>query len=229
MGDMCARFIYPEKAVIESTKATTNTYTNPLLGIVFWDRYKVAFDVLVRNLDRLNKDNYDMIVEIGTSYGMFLPSLCQIANSVVGTDIEGTLSFCKEKTLLKIKDKYPNLVLKIADATQLSQAVETNSCDAIVAFSVLEHIEQYQGLRGLEQALVEIKKCLKQGGLFICELPVEGALYRMGKRVTTRSQAHPGYEYTRTAQVIETQFVAKNIYNSPFGLPLFRIGIYTAR
>ena len=99
MGNMCARFIYPEKAVIESTKATTNTYVNPLLGIVFWNRYKVAFDVLVRNLDRLNKDKYDMLVEIGTSYGMFLPSLCQIANRVVGTDIEGTISFCKEKTL----------------------------------------------------------------------------------------------------------------------------------
>ena len=79
---------------------------------------------------------------------MFLPSLCQIANRVVGTDIEGTFNFCRERTLLILENQYPK-DLRIADATRLSQAVKTGSCDAIVAFSVLEHIEEDLGLNAV--------------------------------------------------------------------------------
>ena len=211
-------FIYPDKKIIEASKATTNTYTNPLIGFVFWNRYKTAFNFLKRHQQR-----YNTVLEIGTSYGFFLPSLCQIADKVIGTDIEGTLNFCKEKTLTSIKHHHSNLELKIADATRLSEVIETSSCDVIVAFSVLEHIE------AKEKVLEEISKCLKESGIFICELPSENWIYKLGRKVIRAKEAHEGYDYNTTKSQIEQYFIEKKMMNSPLGVPIFKIGVYAHR
>jgi len=216
-------FVYPDKRIIEASKATTNSYTHPLIGLVFWNRFKTAFNFLKRHLLKLQKKRYNIILEIGTSYGFFLPSLCQIADKVIGTDKEGTFNFCKDKTLTSIKELYPNLELKIADATRLSEIIESNSCDVIVAFSVLEHIEEK------EKALEEISKCLSSNGIFICELPSENLIYKLGQKLVRYKEAHPNYDYNVVKKLIEKYFIEKKIYNSPCGLPLFKIGIYTPK
>lgn len=208
-------FIYPDKKIIEASKATTNEYTHPLIGFVFWNKPKTAFKFLKRHQQR-----YNTILEIGCSYGFALPSLCQIADKVIGTDIEGTFNFCKDKTLASIKRCHSNLELKIADATRLSEAVEPSSCDVIVAFSVLEHIE------AKEKALEEISKCLSPEGIFVCELPSENWIYKLGRKMVGYSEAHKGYDYNATKRLIEQYFIEKKMMNSPLGFPLFKIGVY---
>jgi SAM-dependent methyltransferase len=211
-------FIYPDKKIVEASKATTNSYTNPIIGFVFWNRYKKAFNFLKQNQRR-----YMIILEIGTSYGFFLPSLCQIADKVIGSDIEPTFNFCKDKTLSSLKQHYSNLDLKIADATCLSEVIEPSSCDVIVAFSTLEHIE------AKEKALQEISKCLSPKGIFICEIPTENMIYRLGRKMARYNEAHEGYDYHATEDLIKQYFIKKKMMNSPFGLPLFKIGVYAPR
>ena len=214
-------FIYPDKKIIEKSKATTNLYVHPILRLIYWDRFKRAFKFL--NLKQ-QQERYNTILEVGCSYGFFLPSLCQIANRVIGSDVEGTFNFCKDKTLIPIKQRCPNLELKIADATRLSEVIEKSSCDVIVAFSVLEHIEEK------EKALEEISKCLSPKGLFICGLPSENWIYKLGRKLLRYKEAHEeDYEYNAVRRLIEQYFIEKKMMNSPFGLPLFKIGIYEYR
>ena len=215
-GDI--KFIYPDKKIIEASKATTNSYTNPVIGFVFWNRYTTAFKILKQNQRR-----YNTILEIGCSYGFFLPSLCQIADKVIGTDIEGTFNFCRDKTLSPIKQCHSNLELKIADATRLSETIEAGSCDVITAFSVLEHIEEK------EKLLEEVSKCLRPGGVFICEIPTENWIYRLGRKIVRYTEGHENYDHHATENLIKQYFIQKKMMNSPLGLPLFNIGVYVHR
>ena len=127
---MKLRFVYPDKSVIEASKASGNLYTHPLIKLIFWDRFKVIFNYLKHK-------KYDTILEVGCECGLDLPSLCQIADRVVATDIEKRFPYWKDKTLSAIQKSYPNLELALADATKLSQTVPPNSCDVILALSVL--------------------------------------------------------------------------------------------
>ena len=111
--------------------------------------------------------------------------------------------------------------LKISDATQLSEIIESNSCDVIVAFSVLKHIE------AKEKALEEISKCLSSNGIFICELPSENLIYKLGQKLVRYKEAHPNYDYNVVKKLLKNILIEKKMYNSPWGLPLFKIGIYT--
>ncbi|MGZ4892206.1 MAG: class I SAM-dependent methyltransferase [Halobacteriota archaeon] len=213
-------FVYPDKKVIEATKATVKDYDEPLIRVVFWNRFKLAFNYLKNHLSELGIGKYGLIVEVGTSYGLFLPSLCQLAHKVIATDVAETFNFCKDKTLLRIQRTNPNLVLQIADATCLSTDIQPSSCDVIVAFSVLEHIE------AKDEALKEISKCLRPSGICIIEVPSENALYRFSARLVGCGDAHPDYSYSSTKECIEKYFVMKEMFNSPFGMPLFKIGVY---
>lgn len=162
-------------------------------------------------------------MEIGCSYGFFLPSLSQISDKVIGTDIEETFNFCFEKTLCTIDQQYQNLELKVADATRLSKTIEPKSCDVIVALSVLEHIND------TKKALEEISKCLKGSGLFLCGLSNENWMYKLGRKIIQYSEAHENYSYHNLRQLIDQYFVEEKMINSPWGIPLFKIAIYSPR
>ena len=213
-----ARFVYPDKKIISVSKQSTNSYTHPLIGCVFWDRFKTAFKFLKQQQKRFN-----VIVELGCSYGFFLPSLCQLADKVIGTDKEGTFNSNWNKTLFSITQYHSNLEMKPADATRLSENIDQNSCDVIVAFSVFEHIQER------ERALKEVSKCLKDSGLFIIELPSENRLYKLGRKLIRYSDAHEEYNYNDTKKLINKYFIEKKMMNSPFGFPLFKIGVYTPK
>jgi predicted TPR repeat methyltransferase len=215
------KFVYPEKNIIELSRKSTNSYANPIIGTVFWGRFKTGFSMLKEHLLSTQRTKYDTIVEIGTSYGFFLPSLCELADRVIGTDIEDTFDLCKDLTLQPIKQKYSNLILKTADATHLSESIEQNSCDVIVAFSVLEHIED------APRVMREVSQCLKDDGIFLCELPTESGIYRLSRRVVGYHDAHPGYSYEDVRKRLGVEFNCLAERNSPFRLPLFNIGLYS--
>ncbi|UCG55263.1 MAG: class I SAM-dependent methyltransferase, partial [Dehalococcoidia bacterium] len=209
-----AEFVYPEKRVVAKSRTTTNSYTHPIIRIVFWDRFKTAFNLL-------KHERYNLILEIGCSYGFALPSLCGISKRVIGTDIEGTFNLCKDLTLLDIQKSHPNLELTAVNVYQLSEVIQPGSCDVILAFSVLEHLSSNHN-----RALSEIRACLKPEGLFICELPSENWLYRLGRKLIRYHEAHKGYDYAAIRKSLVNSFREVKVVNSPFHIPLFKIGVY---
>jgi len=212
-----AKFIYPEKSLIEKAKHYhSNAYTHPIIRQVFWNRFKTGFN-LVRGR------RYEQVVEFGSDFGFTLPALCLLGERVIGTDVENRFVFCRDITLLDIQKSHPNLELKAADVTQLSKTIAPNSSDLIVSYSVLEHVQEYK------TAMEEINKCLKPGGIFLCELPRENWFYKLGRKVVGYYDAHPGYDYTAYREQLRSIFTEVKLKNSPFGIPLFKIGVYQKR
>jgi SAM-dependent methyltransferase len=204
-------FIKPQKNLVEKTKIYS--YTNPIVGIVYWSKLKDVFNYL-------KKKRWGQILEIGCGFGFLLPSLCQISSRVIGCDIEST--FCQKTTLREFEKRYANLELKRIDARSLSNYIDENSCDVIVAISVLEHIDDYN------RTIMEIRKCLKPNGLFVCVLPSENWLYKLGRRlVGYKGDYHKYYNYEKIQRNLRRNFKEVKKWHSPFRImPLFIIGAY---
>ena len=206
------RFIKPQRNLVEKSK--TRVYTNPIIGIVYWRKLKDVFDYL-------EKKRWKQILEIGCGFGFLLPSLCQIASKVIGSDLGDRLNFCQKVTLGEFKKNNPNLELKKADVRSLSNYIDENSCDAIVAISVLEHISDYN------KAIIEIRKCLGPDGILVCVLPSENLFYTIVRRfVGYRGDYHKDYCYEKLQASLRRNFEELRVWNSPFGIPLFIGGVY---
>jgi len=216
------KFIKPERTIIEKSKYKSTCecwrpYTNPIVGMVYWSRLKEVFNYLKNR-------RWKLILEVGCGYGFFLPSLCQIGEKAIGSDIEDMFDFCEKVTLREIQKNYANLELKKADAKNLSNYIDKSSCDVIVAISVLEHINDFNG------AIKEIRKCLKPNGIFVCVLPSENWLYKLGKRlVGYEKDYHKHYNYERLRANLCKNLEEVKRWNCPSGIPLFFIGVYTKR
>lgn len=213
------RFFYPDKEVIKRSRATTNSYTHPLIKVVFWERFKSGFNYLVERMRDQSICQYECILEIGTSYGFLLPSLCKIAKTVIGTDIKPTFDFCYNLTLQDIQKSCPNLELKTVDVLELGKLI-TISPDVIIAYSVLEHVENQK------KAVKEIHNCLTSGDIFLCELPIENLFYKIARKLIGYKEAHRGFDYRETKQILNDQFIEIKTWNVPYGLPLFNISVY---
>jgi len=210
------KFIIPEKRIIQRTKAYTEykAYTDSFVSIIYWGKLKEVFNYLKNR-------RWNTILEIGCGYGYLLPSLCQISEKVIGSDIKGAFEFCEKVTLKEIKKKHANLELKEIDARHLSSVIDKESCDVIVAVSVLEHISEY------ERAIEEINKCLKTQGIFVCILPTENLLYKIGRRVMRYpDKYHEGYSYKELCKYLPKHFREVKTWFFPFHLPLFFYGVY---
>ncbi len=216
------KFVKPERGIIERSKHKSECecwkpYTAPIVGVIYWKRLEQVFDYL-------KNKRYNLILEIGCGYGFFLPSLCQISDRVIASDIQGMFDFYDEVTLRRLQKNYSNLELRIADATNLSDYVNEGSCDVVVAISVLEHINDY------ERAVDEIQKCLKPNGIFACVLPTENWFYRTGRRLVGYSgKYHEHFSYEEVRDCLQRRLKKIRSWNCPFGLPLFDIGIYTKK
>lgn len=208
----------PERSIVE--KSESWLYKNPVAGMFYWDRLQSVFDCL-------NKKRWGLILEVGCEYGFFLPSLCRIGDKVIGSDTEDMLDYCEKITLREIRKSYANLELRGADVEELSHFIDEGSCDVIVAISVLEHVDN------LGRAIMEIYKCLKRSGIFVCVLPLENWFYKMNKRLLgfvsadfCEHQNHHHYDYERLRAELCKRFREVRRFNCPFGLPLFATGMY---
>lgn len=93
----------------------------------------------------------------GEGYGSFL--LSQTAESVIGIEIDETSVNHASRKYIR-----SNLQFKVADATNVPLSSE-KLFDVIVCFELLEHIEDH------EELLREVKRLLKDKGLFIISTP----------------------------------------------------------
>jgi len=163
---------------------------------------------------------YDCVLEVGCSYGFLLPSLCRISENVVGSDIERTFKQCYPLTLRQIQHNHSNLQLKIADVEKLSQYIAPESCDVIVAYSVLEHVKDYH------RAIKEIYRCLKLNGIFLCGLPSENLFYEVCREIAGYKSTHNSYNYESVRREATALCFEEDRLNVPYGFPLFKINIY---
>lgn len=205
------KFIKPPSNLVKKSKTS---YANLILGIVYWSKLKDVFNYL-------KKKRWGQILEIGCGFGFLLPSLCQIGSKVIGSDIEGIFDFYRKTTLKEFEKRYANLELKKADARSLSNYIDENSCDVIIAISVLEHIDDYN------RAIMEIRKCLKPNGLFVCMLPSENWLYKLGRKlVGYKGDYHKHYNYEKVQRSLRRNFKEVKKWHSPLGIPFFVMGAY---
>lgn len=208
------KFVYPDRKIIQKTRAFSKLYTHPIIGIVYWNRIKTVYNYL-------KGKKYGLILEIGCGYGFALPSLCTLADKVIGSDVDPNFTKSKGYTLLDIQKSNPNLELKAIDVYTLSSVVKPNSCDIIVAFDVLEALPS-----NIDKALNEIHVCLKPGGLFICTIPSANWLYKLGKKLLRIKDTYQNYNYHTTRNMLQQYFREVEIFCSPFGLPLYKTGSY---
>lgn len=108
------------------------------------------------------------VLEVGSGAGYGAAALATKAKKVYGIDT------CAESIEESQKEyKLNNLIFKVADATALG--FSSNFFDLIIAFEVIEHIEDYP------KAIKEFYRVLKPGGLLIISTPNK-AVYSPGTK-----------------------------------------------
>jgi len=148
--------IYPDIKLLNKTGEVDYYYWNYKFPIKYIQRYRFS-----RILKLLGNKQYTNLLEIGTGSGIFLPELARHCKKLHACDIHP--HFENIESLLK---QY-----NINSYELKSQSIEKtdypdNHFDAIVAVSVLEFVDD------LQAALTEIKRILKNDGVFITICPM---------------------------------------------------------
>jgi ubiquinone/menaquinone biosynthesis C-methylase UbiE len=150
------KILIPEKSLLNRTNDVDYYDWNYKFPIKYIQLYR--FKTIVR---LLGKKVYPNLLEIGTGSGIFLPELSQHCEKLYATDIHP--HFENIENLLKH--------YKVKEYDLKSQSIQKtdypdNHFDAIVAVSVLEFVDD------LQAAINEIKRILKEGGVFITICPM---------------------------------------------------------
>lgn len=113
----------------------------------------------------LGKRKYPCLLEVGTGSGIFLPELSKHCEKIYACDIHNNFdqvsALCKKSG---IKDFH--LSTQSIDDTNFPDKY----FDVIVAVSVLEFVED------IEKAVLEVKRILKNDGIFITICPMESRI-----------------------------------------------------
>ncbi|HEU5052326.1 MAG TPA: class I SAM-dependent methyltransferase [Hanamia sp.] len=116
-------------------------------------------------LDLLGEKKYDSILEAGTGSGIFLPELSKHCKELYACDIHNYFdhiaSMCDQCGV-----KNYHLCRQSIDKTNYPDKF----FDAVVALSMLEFVPD------IEKAVNEIKRILREDGVFITILPMESAI-----------------------------------------------------
>ena len=129
-------------------------YYKPLIGRVFRARIDLGLALL--------EGRYRRILEIGYGSGLLIPTLSALADEVHGVDIEPEPPGLRA-TLQKLGASVCDL--KQSDVQRLPYA--DAHFDAVVAFSILEHLKAHE----LGRALQEVARVLAPGGIFLVGCP----------------------------------------------------------
>jgi ubiquinone/menaquinone biosynthesis C-methylase UbiE len=127
-------------------------YFLPVLGALFRKRLEYGLQLLGRG-------PYQRILEIGYGSGILFPELNERCEMIVGVDNHRSPDLVKEM----MKRENIEASLTVGDILNLSYA--SDSFDAVVCLSVLEHIKD------LDRAIGEIVRVLKPGGRAIYGFP----------------------------------------------------------
>jgi len=150
------KIIIPEINLLNRTNDVDYYYWNYKFPIKYIQLYR--FKTIVR---LLGKKIYPNLLEVGTGSGIFLPELSKHCVKLYASDIHPY--FENIENLLKH--------YKVKEFELKSQSIQKtdypdNFFDAIIAVSVLEFVDD------LQAAIDEIKRILKEDGVFITICPM---------------------------------------------------------
>ena len=170
-----------------------------------WYFYK-RFDIALK-LSEISKD--DVVLEVGTDEGFLVPSLISNAKNVYACDINTTIigrahTNCHEwgrgKTLLSLsrelltmelgEDAAKKVIFFYADAPHLP--FQDNSLDLVFILDCIEHM----GYPANKLAISEVWRVLKEGGGFVCSLPIEKGPILLMREIIRRILRDSGTRYS---------------------------------
>lgn len=105
---------------------------------------------------RLARNRRVLEVACGAGYGSY--EIAQVARSVIGTDVS-------EEAVAYARERYQHPALRFETASATSLPYPDGSFDLLVAFEVIEHLEDWRAL------LSEARRLLAAGGQFVVSTP----------------------------------------------------------
>jgi ubiquinone/menaquinone biosynthesis C-methylase UbiE len=194
--------LLPDKKLLTKTGAVDYYYWNYKFPINLIQRYR--FKTIVK---LLGTKHYSKLLEVGTGSGIFLPELSKHCDSIYACDIHTKFdhieSLCRHYA---IKDYH--LSTQNIEQTNFPDA----SFDAIVAVSVLEFVSDIQ------KALNEIKRILKNDGIFITICPMESKFldFVLSFYTSKKPDEEFGSSRKNVSKLLESNFtVVKKGYMTP--------------
>jgi len=160
-----------------------------------------------RIVQLLGREKYSALLEAGTGSGIFLPELSKHCEHLYACDIHHDFD-----KITKLCETYKiqnyNLSTQSIDNTNFPDA----SFDAVVAVSVLEFVPDIQ------KAINEIKRILKQKGVFITICPMESSILDFFLSLYTRKppKEESGDSRQKVSKILEQNFtIVKKGYMVP--------------
>lgn len=183
-------------------------YSKPFVGKIFRSRIKMGLDLL--------GSDYERILEVGYGSGFLLPHLSTRAKSVFGLDLDADPEMVQSR-LKGIMGVSPRLVR----GSILSIPFEDGYFDCVVAFSILEHIKDY------EKALGELHRVTAPGGTVLIGMPsvnkfMEYAFQAIGFKGIDDHHVTPPQKLLSAAG---DTFLVQKRKTLPFDLPM-KWGLY---
>lgn len=143
---------------------------------------KKRFEICI-NL--LNRKKYNRLLEIGYGSGIFIPSLAELASEVYGIDIHN-----KNEEVKEVLHNH-NIDAKLFSSSAEEIPFEDKFFDVIVTVSAVEFIDN------LTKACKEIKRVLKDDGIFIVITPGYSPIVDLGLKILTGEDAEKDYKDRR--------------------------------
>jgi 2-polyprenyl-3-methyl-5-hydroxy-6-metoxy-1,4-benzoquinol methylase len=147
------RFVLPVQEVFQANNDDDPLpyYYKPIIGRIFRERIEQGLSLL--------QPPYGSILEIGFGSGLVLPSLCRLGEQVYGIDLNSDPAKVGED----LQKMGCNCHLYQGDISK--STFENEQFDLIVAFSVLEHIQD------LDYLVQHVQRFLSPGGHFLVGMP----------------------------------------------------------
>ena len=178
------KFELPDKKLLQKTGDVDYFDWNYKFPINIIQKYR--FKAISRLLDNIRVHS---LLEIGTGSGIFLPQLSKYCEELYACDIHN-----KFDNIERLCEYYNIKNYHVSQQSIESTNYPDNFFDIIVGVSVLEFIQN------LNKAIIEIKRILKNGGIFLTIIPMQSNLLEFF--VSLYSAKKPAKEFINSREAI---------------------------
>ena len=204
--EQCMEITLPKRNNIKETTAADplKFYYLPVARSFYTARFADAIRLLGKRVGRL--------LEVGCGSGIFLPELAKHCDSLFACDYHSSLVLTAEML------RYESVPAALARADARTLPYASESMDAIICMSVLEH------LHDLESPAEEFFRILRPGGITIVGVPVANLMTEAMLRLSYLSlNAHLDDEHVSTHRDVlgtfSRKFLAEEVRKIPRVLP----------
>jgi SAM-dependent methyltransferase len=179
-------------------------YYKPLTAWLYRSRLRIAADLLGRG-------PFESLLEVGYGSGIFLPELARRTRRLSAVDIH------REDAAVGAMLEAVGVEAELESGSIFALPYEDASFDAVVCVSVLEH------LRELDQALGEVRRVLKPGGVAVLGFPGRNPVTDGFFRIVGYDprEIHPsGHRDILAAAHRQVHLVPERVVRFPSALPL---------